>query len=53
VGAWPRYFTLTEEGLLYVACQKGNLVEKYQISEAKITLLSQLAITTPSCVVVL
>lgn len=53
VGDWPRYFTITPSGYMYVACQNGNLVEKYHITAEKITLLSQLALTTPSCIVVL
>ena len=53
VESWPRYFTATEDGYIYVACQRANLVEKYYVTPEKITLLSQLAMMTPSCVVVL
>ena len=53
VGDWPRYFKMTPEGYMYVTCQYGNTVQKFKITEEKITLLSELAITTPSCVVVL
>jgi 6-phosphogluconolactonase len=53
VEAFPRFFVVTPGGTMYVACQKGNVVEKYHIAAEKITLLSQLAINTPSCVVVL
>lgn len=52
VGEWPRHLSVTPSGYLYVACQKGNLVEKYKISEEKIVLHSQLSMTTPSCVIV-
>lgn len=53
VGDFPRHHKMTPEGFFYVACQKGNTVDKYLIAPEKVTLLSQLAITTPSCVVVL
>ena len=53
VGDWPRYFKMTPEGYMYVTCQYGNVVQKFKITEEKITLLSELSITTPSCVVVL
>ena len=53
VGDFPRFHKMTSQGYFYVACQKGNTVDKYLITPEKITLVSQLAITTPSCVVVL
>lgn len=33
VGEWPRFFAITPSGFLYVACQKGNKVQKYHVSE--------------------
>lgn len=53
VGSWPRHFAATAEGTLFVACQKQNLVQKYQVSSEKILLLSEMEITTPSAVVIL
>ena len=53
VGDFPRYFKMTPEGYMYVTCQLGNVVQKFKIADDKITLLSELAITTPCCVVVL
>lgn len=52
VGEFPRNFAVTAGGYLYVACQRGNLVEKYKIEDTKIVLHSQLSLTTPSCVIV-
>jgi 6-phosphogluconolactonase (cycloisomerase 2 family) len=31
VGQFPRHFSVTPAGYLYVACQRANLVEKYKI----------------------
>ena len=42
VGSFPRQFAVTTSGFLFVACQKANLVEKYQITPEKIFLISQL-----------
>lgn len=50
VSDWPRHLAMADSGFLYVAAQKGNLVEKYQVTPEKIILHSQLAVTTPSCV---
>ena len=53
VADWPRHLTMADTGFLYVAAQKGNVVEKYQITQEKIILHSQLTVTTPSCLLAL
>jgi hypothetical protein len=29
VGKWPRHFTITDYGVMYVSCQKENKVYRY------------------------
>lgn len=50
VGSYPRHFAVFGN-LIFVACQKGNLVQKYIASSEKVILLSELQILTPSVVV--
>ena len=52
VGDFPRHFSVIErEGFfIFVACQKGNIVERYHVSE-KVVLLNQLTIKNPTCVI--
>lgn len=53
VGNWPRFFAITPTGYLYVACQKGNVVEKYYVTPEKILMQAEISLTTPSCIVIL
>ena len=53
VGEWPRYFAITPNGYLYVACQRANKVQKYHLTEDKIILESELTLNTPACIYVL
>lgn len=50
VGNFPRHFAVFGN-FIFVACQKGNLVQKYFASPEKVELLSELQILTPSVVV--
>lgn len=51
VADWPRHFALTPEGNLLVACQKGNVIQRYMLKDDKIYMLSEMSIDSPSVVV--
>lgn len=52
VGSYPRHFAVSEaNNLIIVACQKGNVVQKYYATLEKIVLLSEIGIVTPSVIV--
>jgi 6-phosphogluconolactonase (cycloisomerase 2 family) len=53
VGEWPRHFEISVHGEVFVSCQRGNLVQKFQITPKSIIPISQMKIVTPSCVVIL
>ena len=50
VGDFPRHFSVVEGLYIFVACQKGHIVERYQVGD-KILLLNQLTIKNPTCVI--
>ena len=50
VGEWPRHFNVSQGGIVYVACQYRNVVQRFRISEDKIFELGSLKISCPSCI---
>jgi 6-phosphogluconolactonase (cycloisomerase 2 family) len=53
VANFPRHFAVTPENMIFVACQKANLIQKYLVSQEKILLLSEVQIKTPSVILIL
>ena len=51
VGNFPRHLVVTQDGYVYVSCQKGNVVQKYILDGDKILMLSELSVNTPTVVV--
>lgn len=33
VANFPRHFAVTKENMIFVACQKGNVIQKYLVSQ--------------------
>lgn len=50
VGNWPRHFTISKAGTIYVACQYENVVQRYRYEGGKLYQLGSLKISAPSCV---
>ena len=53
VGKWPRHFTITDYGVMYIACQKEDKVYKYLFKEEKILQIGELNIANPTVVAIL
>jgi 6-phosphogluconolactonase (cycloisomerase 2 family) len=52
VGKWPRHFTITDYGLMYIACQKEDRVYRYLFKEDKIMQIGELTIQNPTVVAI-
>lgn len=53
VKEYPRHFAITNESNLFVACQKGNAVQRFLVSPQRIVLLGEAEILTPSVITLL
>ena len=52
VGKWPRHFTITDYGVMYIACQKEDRVYRYLLKEDKIMQIGELTIPNPTVVAI-
>ena len=53
VGNFPRHLNVSEEGFVYVSCQKGDVVQKFLFEADKILMLSETAVPTPTVTVLI
>lgn len=52
VGKWPRHFTITDYGVMYIACQKEDRVYRYLFKDDKILQIGEMTIANPTVVAI-
>lgn len=52
VGKWPRHFTITEYGVMYIACQIDDRVYRFLFKDDKILQIGEMTITNPTVIAI-